>query len=86
MATTRCNSVTARNTVTAGNGNDQVQLGNGTNTVTLGAGNNTVTAGNGNDQVHLGNGTNTVTLAPAPTPSLPAMATTRCTSVTAPTP
>ena len=54
--------------VTAGNGNDNVQLGNGNNIVTLGNGNdniqagsgsNTVTAGNGNDNVQLGNGSNT---------------------------
>ena len=45
-----------------------------------------VRAGDGNDTVNLGNGTNTVTLVPATTPSLPAMATTRCNSVTAPTP
>ena len=52
-----------------GNGNDNVQLGDGANTVTLGNGNdyvsagngnNTVTVGNGNDNVQLGNGDNVV--------------------------
>ena len=64
-------SLTINVVVTAGNGNDIIQLGNGTNTVTLGNGNdiiqlgngtNTVTLGNGNDIIQLGNGTNTVTL------------------------
>jgi Ca2+-binding RTX toxin-like protein len=64
-------SLTINAVVTAGNGNDNVQLGNGDNTVTLGKGNdniqagngnNTVTAGGGNDNVTLGNGGNTVTL------------------------
>jgi hypothetical protein len=57
--------------VTAGNGNDSVTLGNGSNIVTLGngsdsvtagSGNNTVTLGNGNDSVTAGSGNNTVTL------------------------
>jgi hypothetical protein len=59
------NSLTINTVVTAGNGNDNVQLGNGNNNVTLGNGNdniqagsgsNTVLAGNGNDNVQLGNG------------------------------
>ncbi|HEV8060089.1 MAG TPA: hypothetical protein VGP68_09460 [Gemmataceae bacterium] len=65
-------SLTINVVVTAGNGNDIIQLGNGTNTVTLGNGNdiiqagegtNTVIAGSGNDNVQLGNGSyNSVTL------------------------
>jgi len=71
-------SLTIAAVISDGDGNDQVQLDNGTNTVTLGKGNdniqggggctqggngtNTITAGNGNDQVQLGNGNNTVTL------------------------
>ena len=55
--------------ISAGNGNDDVAVGNGTNVVTLGDGNddvtggdgnNTVTLGNGNDSVRLGNGNNVV--------------------------
>jgi hypothetical protein len=57
--------------ISAGNGNDKVTVGNGTNFVTLGNGNDNVTAGNGantitlgdgNDNVTAGNGANTVTL------------------------
>ena len=64
-------SLTISAVVTAGNGNDNVQLGNGANTTTLGNGNdniqagngsNTVMAGSGNDNVQLGNGANTITL------------------------
>ena len=56
--------------VSAGAGNDNVQLGNGNNNVRLGngndgvqagSGNNTVTVGNGNDKIELGNGKNTIT-------------------------
>src|SRR5262249_30478735 len=52
-----------------GNGNDQVTLGNGNNTVTLGNGNdniqvgngnNVVVEGNGHDQVQAGNGDNLI--------------------------
>ena len=52
-----------------GSGNDNVQLGDGANTVILGdgndyvsagGGNNTVTVGNGNDNTQLGNGDNVV--------------------------
>lgn len=55
--------------VTLGNGNDNVQLGNGNNVVTLGNGNdnvqlgdgsNRVTLGNGNDNVQVGNGDNLI--------------------------
>jgi hypothetical protein len=55
--------------ISAGNGNDTVQAGNASVTVTLGNGNdkvqlgngdNTVTLGNGNDSVLLGNGNNVV--------------------------
>jgi hypothetical protein len=57
--------------VTAGNGNDSVQLGNGNNGVTLGDGNdsvqvadgnNVVTLGNGNDSLTAGNGSNVVVM------------------------
>jgi RTX calcium-binding nonapeptide repeat (4 copies) len=44
-------TLTINTKVSAGNGNDNVQVD---------AGNNTVTLGNGNDNVQLGNGTNTV--------------------------
>ena len=65
------NSLTINAVVTTGNGNDNVQLGNGNNIVTVGNGNdniragsgsNTVMAGNGNDYVQLGDGKNTVTV------------------------
>jgi hypothetical protein len=65
------NSLTFRTIVNAGDGNDNIQLGNGTNIVTLGKGNdnvqaqdgiNTVTAGNGNDNIHLGDGSDIVSL------------------------
>jgi hypothetical protein len=46
------NTLTINAVVSAGNGNDNVQLGGGNNTVTL---------GNGNDNVSAGDGTNTVT-------------------------
>ena len=71
-------SLTIATVICAGNGNDQIQLDNGANNVTLGNGNdniqqggggtqggngnNLIVAGNGNDQVQLGNGNNTVTL------------------------
>jgi Ca2+-binding RTX toxin-like protein len=64
-------SLTVSACISAGNGNDTVQGGDGATTVTLGdgndsvqlgKGNNTVTLGNGNDAVQLGNGNNTVTL------------------------
>ena len=63
------NTLTINTVVTAGNGNDNVQLGNGNNVVTLGNGNdniqagsgsNTVMAGNGNDNIQAGSGSNTV--------------------------
>ena len=56
--------------VSGGVGNDNVQLGDGNNNVTLGkgndsvkagSGNNTVTVGNGNDSIQLGNGNNAIT-------------------------
>ena len=69
-------SLTIATVVSDGNGNDQIQLDNGANNVTLGNGNdnvqpggggtqggngnNTITAGNGNDQIQLGNGNNVV--------------------------
>jgi hypothetical protein len=64
------NTLTISAVVTAGNGNDIVQLGGGNNIVTLGTGNdnvqlgngnNVVLAGTGNDNIQAGNGTNTVT-------------------------
>ncbi len=64
-------SLTVNATMSAGNGNDNVQLGNGNNSVTLGTGNDNVQAGSGtniisagaagskgNDNIHLGNGNN----------------------------
>ena len=56
--------------ISAGNGNDNVQLdaanaaviiGNGNDNVQAGNGNNTVTLGNGNDNINAGNGNNTIT-------------------------
>jgi Ca2+-binding RTX toxin-like protein len=47
-------------TVTAGNGNDVIQLGGGDNTLALGDGNDSVSAGNGNNTVTLGNGNDTL--------------------------
>ena len=66
-------SLTITAVINAGNGNDNIQLGAGSNTVTLGNGNdniqlgngndNAVTLGNGNDNIQLGNGNdNAVTL------------------------
>jgi hypothetical protein len=62
--------------ITAANGNDQVQgdndngnttvsFGSGNDNVTLGNGNNHITLGNGNNHVQLGSGMNTVTLGTA---------------------
>ena len=62
--------ITIATNVIDGNGNDNIQLGSGNNTVTVGNGNdqvqagdgnNAVTVGNGNDNVQLGDGNNTVT-------------------------
>jgi hypothetical protein len=67
---TLASTLTLPTTVTAGNGNDVIQLGGGSNTVALGGGNdtvsagggnNTITVGNGNDVIQLGGGNNTVT-------------------------
>ena len=58
-------------TITLGNGTDQLTLGNGNNTATLGdgpdqitagAGNNTLTIGNGNGNITVGNGNDTITV------------------------
>ena len=61
---TMASTLTINAFVTAtGNGNDNVTLGNGNNTVTLlGGGNDNVTAGNGNNTVTLGNGNENVQL------------------------
>ena len=65
------NSLTLNAIVTAGNGNDNVTVGNGNSIVTVGNGNdniqagsgsNTVMAGNGNDDVTVGNGNDNVQL------------------------
>ncbi len=65
------NSLTVNATISAGDGNDNIQAGGGNSTVTLGqgndnvqlgGGNDTTTLGNGNDNVTLGNGNNVVTL------------------------
>jgi hypothetical protein len=65
-------TLTIATIVVAGNGNDEVELGNGANTVILGNGNdhveagdgrNTIFLGGGNDHVELGNGNyNSVTI------------------------
>ena len=63
-------SLTLAAVISDGDGNDQIQLGNGNNSVTLGNGNdqlqggngnNTITVGSGNDSVQLGNGNNNIT-------------------------
>ena len=54
-------TLTIPTTVSAGNGNDNLLLGAGNNSVTLGNGNDNVLAGNGNNIVTLGNG-NDITL------------------------
>ncbi|OYV65314.1 MAG: hypothetical protein B7X07_03495, partial [Actinobacteria bacterium 21-64-8] len=55
--------------VSLGNGNDQVQLGDGSNTVTVGSGNdniqagdgnNVIVAGSGNDNIQVGDGDNLI--------------------------
>ncbi len=65
------NTLTIPLVISAGNGNDKIQVGNGNNTISLGNGNdkihtgngnNTVTAGNGNNTITLGNGNNAITL------------------------
>ena len=53
-------SLTISMIVTAGNGNDNIQLGNGNNAVMLGNGNDNVQLGNGNNIVTLGDGNNNV--------------------------
>ncbi len=55
------NTLTINAVVRAGNGNDNVQLGGGNNTVTLGNGNDNVSAGNGTNNVTVGNGNDSVT-------------------------
>ena len=55
-------SLTIDAVVTAGNGNDNVQLGNGNNIVTLGNGNDTIQAGSGSSTVMAGNGNDNVQL------------------------
>jgi Ca2+-binding RTX toxin-like protein len=55
-------SLTLPATVTAGDGNDSIQLGGGNNTVALGDGNDSVTAGDGNNTVTVGNGKDTTQL------------------------
>ena len=56
------NSLTINTVVTAGNGNDNIQLGKGNNTVTLGNGNDTVLAGDGSNTVMAGGGNDFVLL------------------------
>ena len=62
-------SLTLPTVIRGGDGNDQVQLGNGNNVVTLGNGNdqvqagngnNVITAGTGNDNIKSGDGINTI--------------------------
>ena len=52
-------------TVTLGDGANNVILGNGNDTVTLGGGTNSVTIGSGTDSITAGDGNNTVTIANA---------------------
>ena len=59
---TLASTVTLPTTVTAGNGNDVIQLGGGNDTVALGGGNDTVSAGGGNNNVTLGNGNDVIQL------------------------
>jgi Ca2+-binding RTX toxin-like protein len=63
------NTLTIATVVSAGNGNDNIQAGNGSNAITagngndnaqLGDGNNTVVLGNGNDYIQVGNGNNVI--------------------------
>lgn len=54
------NSLTISAVVTAGNGNDNVQLGSGNNTVALGNGNDYVQTGNGSDVIAVGAGNDTI--------------------------
>jgi Ca2+-binding RTX toxin-like protein len=49
-------SLTIAAVVSAGNGNNNIELGNGNNTVTLGNGNDNIELGNGNNVVVEGNG------------------------------
>ena len=50
-------------TINGADGNYQIQLGNGTDKVTItGAGTNTITGGNGFDTITVGNGDNQITL------------------------
>ena len=55
-------TLTLPTTVTAGNGNDVLQLGGGDSIVVLGDGNDTVSAGDGNDTVTVGNGNDVIQL------------------------
>ncbi len=48
--------------VTAGSGSNTIMLGNGNDNITTGGGLNTITLGDGNDNVTAGNGSNTVAL------------------------
>jgi RTX calcium-binding nonapeptide repeat (4 copies) len=54
-------TLTISATISAGDGNDNVTTGDGSNTITLGNGNDNVTAGNGSNTVTLGNGNDNVT-------------------------
>ena len=69
----RSATATTPSTVALGNGNDNVQLGNGNNTVTLGTGNDNVQAGDGTNEVTAGavgsTGNFTSSSATAPTTS-----------------
>jgi hypothetical protein len=53
-------SITIAAVVSAGNGNDHVELGDGDNTVTLGGGNDQVIVGDGNNQIQLAGGNDLV--------------------------
>ena len=52
--------------MTLGQGNNTVNLGNGSDSVVAGNGNNTVTLGTGSDSVAVGNGGNTITVSGSP--------------------
>ena len=49
--------------MTAGNGKDNIDLGNGNDVVTAGNGNDSVNLGNGNDAVTAGNGNDSINAA-----------------------
>jgi Ca2+-binding RTX toxin-like protein len=55
-------ALTTNFNISAGDGNDNIHLGSGTNVVTLGNGNDRISGGNGNNTVAVGNGNDTIRL------------------------